>query len=372
MSKPFVPVVAAVALHLAILASFLAAYHGDPSALVCVDREQIGTAPYEEIHVGFPSGGYDGQFYYAIARNPWRRHEMVNEFGAFRHQRLLYPALGWALSGGNPRLLLWVLPALNLAAIAGLSVLGVLVTRRYGMNVWWAFVLPLAVNDGLPLLRDLTDPLATFTVCGLLAGWLLGWRNAWLTLWATAAMFSREQNVAIVLVVAAAAVWNRRYGTAAGLAAALALWSAWFVVLRLWYGGWPLPPHSDFYFGSPFKGMLFRWTHLTYSGSRISGILHLLRMTLLTVQIVLALYLAARLPDRVLALVALAGVSLAILTGIAAYEDACSYTRVFVWIPLGIWLASVRLRKARPMWLLVPALLWPLITVATAWHSWRT
>ena len=64
--------------------------------------------------------------------------------------------------------------------------------------------------------------------------------------------------------------------------AAFAVWLAWFVVLRVWYGGWPLPPHSDYYFGSPFKGMLFRWTHLDHSGSRISGVLHLLRMLLLT------------------------------------------------------------------------------------------
>jgi hypothetical protein len=372
MSKPYVPVLAAVVLHAAILAAFLAAYHGDPSALVCASRQQIGKPPYEVVKVGFPTEGYDGQFYYAIARNPWRRHELVNEFGAFRHQRLLYPVLGWVFSGGDPWLLLWVLPAINLAAIAGLAALGVRLARHYGMSVWWGFVLPLAVNDGLPLLRDLTDPLATFAVCGLLVGWLLNWRSGWLMLWAAAATLSREQSVLIVLVVLGVATWNRRWNAAASMSAALALWLAWFVLLRVWYGGWPLPPHSDYYFGSPFKGMLFRWTHLGYSGSRLSAVLHLLRMTVLTAQILLALVLAARLPDRVLSLVALAGVTLAILTGIAAYEDAASYTRVFAWIPLGIWLASVRLRQYRPMWVLTPAILWPLITVATAWHSWRT
>lgn len=366
MERPFVPVAAAVAFHAAILALFLSAYHGDPSALVCADRRQVGTFPYEALHVGFAGGGYDGQFYYAIARNPWQRHELVNEFGAFRHQRLLYPVLGWAASGGDPWRLLWALPLINLAAIAGLAALGVMVAREYGMSVWWGFVLPLAVNDGLPMLRDLTDPMATFTVCGLLAGWLVGWRNLWLMLWASAAVLSREQNVAIVLIVAFVAVWSRRYRTAAAMGTALALWLAWFVTLRLWYGGWPLPPPSDYYFGSPFKGMLFRWTHLAYSGSRISGALHLLRMTLLTAQIVLAVGLAARLSEGVLSLTALAGVALAILTGIAAYEDPCSYTRVFVWIPLGIWLICMQLRRVRPMWLLVPAVLWPLVIVAGA------
>ena len=368
LSRPFAPVVAATALHAALVGLFVAAYGGDLSALVCVDQTQIGSPPFECIRVGFPSGGYDGQFYYAIARDPWRRHQLVKEFGAFRHQRLLYPALGWLLSGGDARLLLWALPAINLAAIAGLAALGVLLARHYGMNVWWGFVLPLAVNDGLPLLRDLTDPLATFTVGGLLIGWLLGWRDRWLALWAAAAMLSREQNVVLVVTVLAVALARRRFGTVAALSAALMLWIAWFVLLRVWYGGWPLPPHSDYYFGSPFKGMLFRWTHLAYSGSRASAVLHLLRMLLLTAHIILALYLAARCPERLLALVALAGVALAILTGIAAYEDSCSYTRVFVWIPLAVWLAAVRLRRPRPMWLLVPVFLWPLVLLAAAWH----
>ena len=95
-------------------------------------------------------------------------------------------------------------------------------------------------------------------------------------------------------------------------------------------------------------------------------------MLLLTCHCGLALYLAAQTPDRVVSLLALGGVALAVLTGMASYEDAWSYTRVFVWIPLAVWLAGVRLRLARPMWLLVPVILWPLISVATVWQRWRT
>ena len=138
------------------------------------------------------------------------------------------------------------------------------------------------------------------------------------------------------------------------------------------YGEWPVLPRSDYFFGVPFKGMWFRWTHLGLSGSRVSAGLHLCRMLLLTCHCGLALYLAARTPDRVVSLLALGGVALAVLTGMASYEDAWSYTRVFVWIPLAVWLAGVRLRLARPMWLLVPVILWPLISVATVWQRWRT
>lgn len=373
MSRPFAPILACVALHAALLALYLAAFHGDPSALVCAGQKEMGTPPFEAVTVGFSTGGFDGQFYYVIARNPWRWHGSAIDLPSYRHLRLLYPALAWLLSGGGDAWrLFWALPALNLAAIAGLAWLGVRLARHYGVNIWWGFVLPLAVNDGMPLLRDLTDPLATFTVCGLLASWLLGGRAVHLGLWAMAAVFSREQNVAVVLVVLSAALWTRRYRTVAILAVVLMVWTAWVGLLRAGYGSWPFLPRSDYFFGTPFKGMWFRWTHLGQSGSPISAGLHFLRMLLLSLHCGLALYLAARTPDRVVSLLAVGGVTLAVLTGAASYEDAWSYTRVFVWVPLAVWLAGVRLRQYRPMWLLVPVALWPLLTVATVWHTWRT
>ncbi|SRR5579883_2885277 len=372
MSRSFLPILAAVALHLALLGVYLAAFHGDLSALVCVGQKQAGTPPYEAVRVGFSPGGFDGQFYYAIARNPWVCQPAILDVPAYRHVRLLYPALAWILSGGGePHLLFWALPLINLAAIAGLAWLGVRLAQYFGVNIWWGFVLPLAVNDGMPLLRDLTDPLATFTVCGLLASWLLGGRWYHIALWSTAALFSREQNVAVVLVVFAAALWMGRYRTIAALTGVLALWGGWIVLLHAGYGEWPVLPRSDYFFGVPFKGMWFRWTNLGFSGSRVSAGLHFCRMLLLTLHCGLAVYLAFRTPDRVVSLVALGGVALAVLTGMASYEDAWSYTRVFVWIPLTVWLAGVRLGLARPLWMLVPVAAWPLIAVATAWHTWR-
>ncbi len=372
MSRPYFPVVAAVALHLALLGIYLAAFHGDLSALVCVGQKQIGTAPFEAVRVGFASGGFDGQFYYVIARNPWTWHAADLDVPGVRHVRLLYPALAWALSGGgDPRHLFWALPLINLAAIAGLAWLGVRLAQHYGVNIWWGFVLPLAVNDGMPLLRDLTDPLATFALCGLLASWLMGGKWYHLALWTAAAVFSREQNVAVVLVVFAAALASGRFRSGAAIVAVLTLWGGWILLLHAGYGTWPVLPRSDYFFGVPFKGMWFRWTNLGFSGSRVSAGLHFCRMLLLTVHCGLALYLAARTPDRVVAFLALGGVALAVLTGMASYEDAWSYTRVFAWIPLAVWLAGVRLRLARPMWLLVPVAVWPLVAVVTVWHKWQ-
>src|SRR5579871_4129202 len=96
------PALAAAVLHAGILAGYVAAFHGDLSALVCVARERLGRTPYEHIHTGFDRNGYDGQFYYAIARAPWRRHDLGIDAPAIRQARILYPALSWALSAGDP------------------------------------------------------------------------------------------------------------------------------------------------------------------------------------------------------------------------------------------------------------------------------
>ena len=107
-SSIWYPVAAAVAFHLALLAMYLPAFHGDLSSLVCVGQERIGAPPFEAVRVGFVTGGFDGQFYYAIARNPWTWHRAELDVPAYRHVRLLYPALAWALSGGgNPYRLFW-------------------------------------------------------------------------------------------------------------------------------------------------------------------------------------------------------------------------------------------------------------------------
>jgi hypothetical protein len=367
MPKPFYPAAASALVHAALLAFYVAGFGGDPSALVCVDREVIGRWPYETVRVGFETGGYDGQHYYAIARDPWRRHELHNDCAPVRHVRILYPAACWLFScGGDGYLLLWVMPLVNLLAIAGLAWLGARWAILQGWSGWWGCLLPLAVNAGLPALRNLTDPVSTFTVCGLLLAWLT--QRPWWTvaLWATSATFAREQNAAVVLIVLGVALWHGRDRTATALFAVLLLWSAWIVALRAMYGEWPLLP-SQGNIGLPLSGMLFRWTHLDLSGSRQSALLHALRMLHLTIQLVLAVHLLRRGTDRAVALVALAGAALALIGGTSLYEDAWSYTRVFSWMPLAVWLGYIQARRRWPLILLALAVLWPVVVVMRAW-----
>jgi hypothetical protein len=353
-------------IHAVLLAAYLAAFGGDPSALVGLGAERAGTFPYEAVSVSFRRGGYDGQFYYALAQAPFARTERGIDVPSARHARLLYPALCWLLSGGDPHLLLWVMPLVNLLAIGGLAGLGGWWTQRQGMSPWWGVFLPLALNVGLPALLNLTDVLSSLTVCGLLVAWLTGgpW---WIVAgWATAAVFCREQNAAVVLAVLVGAVGKNRGRTCAGLIAALGLWSLWLVLLREAYGVWPFLPSSG-NFDVPLRGFLSRWRHLGLGDAPLSGLYHLFALLLLSAQLALLFYLPRLRPNGVLILVALGGAALVLCGGVYLYEDRYSYPRVFAWLPLALWLACA---GGRRRWLLAASgasVLIPLAVVCKAW-----
>jgi hypothetical protein len=342
------PVVAAVVLHGALLAAYVAKRGQDPGILVCVAAGRAGRPPFEAIPTG-RGRGYDGQWYYAVARAPWRQH--LGDLDApARQLRILYPALCWLVSGGNGRLLLWTMPAVNLAAIAGLAGLGAWLACRQGLNAWWGLLLPLAADSGLPALRNLSDPVSTLAVAALLAAWLVrapGWAFA---LAAAGAVFSREQNLAIVAIVVAASLWQGRPRTAAATGAALLPWLAWVGRLTLLYGRWPfLPGRGNF--GPPLAGFLDCVCHLAAPGMpRLVTVFCAFALLHLLLLAVLALVQATRKDDLVLRMVLLAGTLLAVVAGHDIYDDFWSYGRVFVWLPVGLWMTGVQSRRR---WLLV-------------------
>jgi hypothetical protein len=357
------PVVATLALYAGLMALYVFKNGGHPCALLCAGSNRAGRPPYEAVTLSLGPNGYDGQFYYAIARNPWRTHEgeLIDDPPG-RHARILYPALCWLFSGGDRQLLFWVMPAVNLLALAGLAGVGTWFAVRHGRSPWWGFALPLALNAGMPALHNLTDPLSTLAVFGLLAAWLAGADARVLTACAAAALLGREQNLAVVLILLAASVYKRRYPVTAGLLASLVLWLSWVGVLRSWYGSWPfIGPQGNF--DLPFAGMEYRWTHPggnDHFSRRLSVIL-VASMIHLTFEIGLAFYLVPWWRDRAVTLCMLAGVGLAFVAGTSIYCDFWSYTRVFVWLPMGIWLLGLRGRMSWPQVSLSPAFLWTLV-----------
>jgi hypothetical protein len=363
------PVLVAVAWHLVLLTGHVLAHGGDLSSLVYVGAGRVHEAPFRAaIRSSFPYDGADGQFYYVLGQAPLARYGEVLDHPAARQLRILYPALSWLLSGGDPHRLLWAMPLVNLLAIAGLAWCGAALARRHGLSPWLGCLLPVAVNAGLPALRDLTDVVAACAAAALLLGWLRK-SSAGVLLAAAAALFSREQNLVLVLVVLGAALWGRCHRLALGLVVVLGLWGSWVAYLTAVYGAPPfLPAHGNF--TVPFGGMLHRWAQLTGpGGSRAHIPVHAGCLLWLTGQMLLVGLVWRWRPERVVLLTALAGACLAACGGWSMYGDSWSYTRVFAWLPLGLWFACVQARK---LWPLVPLCSVPaLLAVLGVYQQWR-
>src|SRR5438105_2993195 len=99
------PVTAAAVVHLLFLAVYLGKHGRDPSVLACAGALRAGLPPYECVTRTVGPSGHDGQFYYSLARAPWRCHGLDIDVPAGRHLRIGYPALCWLLSAGEPHLL---------------------------------------------------------------------------------------------------------------------------------------------------------------------------------------------------------------------------------------------------------------------------
>jgi hypothetical protein len=364
VQRAIAPVLAAVVLHAALLAAYVAAYRGDLSALVCVDAAKIGAWPFEKIDVGFRTGGYDGQFCYAIARQPWTPASRdAVDLPSYRHVRILYPALAWMLTGGDPILLLGVLPALNLAAIAAVSWFGAVLARHYVRSVWWGFALPLILGIGMPVLRDLTDPVSAAAICGLLCAYLLEWSIVPLGLWAAAAMLSREQNAALVAAILLDALLRRRWGSAVILTAAVVGFAGWVLGLCFVYGEFPFSRGN---IDVPFAGIRYVLSHLSRQHGR-QPIVNLIGMLLLFVQLGVCVILLASRPQRLTALIALTGIALALLAGAYVYADAWSFVRVLIWLPLAIWLWSMESGRRWPVIVIATGAFWPISMALAPW-----
>jgi hypothetical protein len=174
-----------------------------------------------------PNGGYDGQFYFYIAQDPFlsRPVTAASLDSSFRYRRILYPLAAWTLSLGRRDLLPLVLIALNV--VAGALLIGLLAASatRHRRSPWWALVVGLSAGVWIPIVLDLAEPLElVLLVAGLTA------ESAGLLL---AAALARE-SAAVALGTELLRLLRLRAWTAAvPMGAALVAFAIWTVFAQL-------------------------------------------------------------------------------------------------------------------------------------------
>jgi hypothetical protein len=158
--------------------------------------------------------GYDGQFYYRLALDPFNLARTA--FGIqldtlSRVERMAYPFLAWVISQGHSADVPLALVAVNVFAAGMLGLAGGLLARSAGRHALWGLVFVGYWGYLWTLGRDLTElTTAALVIFGLAA--LL--RNApfWAGLAFLGAIVSKETAVLLVATLAAATAWARWSG----------------------------------------------------------------------------------------------------------------------------------------------------------------
>jgi hypothetical protein len=179
-----------------------------------------------------PNSGHDGQYFYAIAREPMHLSNVAVSLdrARYRLQRPLFPWLAWALHpfGGGPGL------AISMFVVGTASVLLLaLTTSRLSMFLgggWWpAVAVPILPGVVASLLIGVADTLALALV--LLSVYLALWGRTWQAAVAGAAAVLTKEALLVILVGQAIARRQRAEIAAAASAAGTA--AGWWLFLRV-------------------------------------------------------------------------------------------------------------------------------------------
>jgi hypothetical protein len=169
-------------------------------------------------HRGVPAGiiadpnaaGYDGQFYYRLALNPfnWSKTAYgITMDQSYRYTRIGYPVLTWLLSLGQHHLVPLALVVINLACVAAMGYLGGIFARDGGRHALWGVLLAGYFGMAISVGRDTAEPLAE--AC-MLAGLLAYRRGRWA--WAggafTYAVLTRETILYVPAALLAVRAWG--------------------------------------------------------------------------------------------------------------------------------------------------------------------
>lgn len=119
------------------------------------------------------SEGYDGEFYYRLALNPFT--SKISDYGiildvpSYRHQRIMYPILVWIFSLGKSELIPFMLFFINFIAILVLTLLGSYLAKLLNLNPIWGITFALFPGFIYSFSSDLAEIVqALFLLSGII------------------------------------------------------------------------------------------------------------------------------------------------------------------------------------------------------------
>jgi len=180
--------------------------------------------------------GYDGQFYYQIARNPLQAGQYMDN-APFRYQHIFYPLVVGVLSLGQVALIPYMLLLVNvLSVVLSVEIVARLLAKA-GFSPWFSLALGLYFGQATGILFDTAEPFTYFLVC--LGVWLFVEKNRF---WPAALMMglatlSREIAVLFPIGYACVLLVQKKWRPCAEFVLlGIAPLFLWLLALRLIFG----------------------------------------------------------------------------------------------------------------------------------------
>lgn len=240
----------------------LAALDGDVTRFVQAGSRFVDPATAPPSLTVQPGTGFDGQFFYRLALNPFTGSPVADgieiDLPALRQQRILYPWLVWLASGGGRAPAVpWALVGVNLAFVVALGGLGGALSRTSRRHAMWGMVLSMYPGFAVTLGLDLAEVVAsTFVLGGLLC--MRRGKPVLAGASLAAAVLARETTLVVVAGLGVVWVWGLVKHRASGVslvtvAPPIAVWGA--VQAWLWasWGEAPLASGGAVNIGVPFR-----------------------------------------------------------------------------------------------------------------------
>lgn len=165
-ARPFTVVLATALAYLLFVLLALGLHDGNPLWFAWLDDDFVSEAPAGSI-------GYDGQFFYAIARDGLEATPRLDN-PPYRLQRILLPALAGVLALGDGARVAWTILLVNLLAIIATSALLSHWLERAGTSPWYSLIYTGYVGTLMAFSRDLSEPLTSMLAVAGVISWERG------------------------------------------------------------------------------------------------------------------------------------------------------------------------------------------------------
>lgn len=243
----------------------------------------VHIGPRFVLHDPRAAAGYDGQFYYQIARDPLHAAQFLDQ-PAYRYQRIVYPLLVAALSVGQASLIPYMLLLVNFVSVVLGTELVARLLIKNKLSPWFSLAFGLYFGQAASFLCDLTEPLTYFLVClGLLL--LLRKRPTWAaTIWGLAVL-SRETAILFPLGYIIVYLYQGRWQDVSRLVLlSIVPAAAWYFIVGLHF-------HTNGLAGAPpFEWIPFQGLFYFYNDWRLFWVL----VPLLFLPTLLSIFLAGK------------------------------------------------------------------------------